>query len=332
MHIGIISITNDGQLETRTGTLARKGFIQDKEDLSRDASVLEFIYLTSFSAKTIIHDVTLPTALHGSTLILALKYELERFLPVKLTEVSWGFMRSGKDNCHFRIFAVMRSELLSMLNKISAANLRCDAFVPAQIFTENTGDLAESHPAELLLAHLRRDPGGKALQLDLTAISKSLRPERYRWLKKIYKCVLLLSALLILLQLLSRAGNHIDAYARLKSEELSIAGKLEEAENEYNKLQQYIVLYQKITDFNHGKSNIVPILADLSSRLPEHMWVSSYKQEQDLINLTIISRQDESNIARILESPLYTFINMSKSVNPANQNAVFLVQLRSLLP
>ena len=62
------------------------------------------------------------------------------------------------------------------------------------------------------------------------------------------------------------------------------------------------------------------------------MWISDYKQNLDQIDITIISAQDENNMVRILESPLYTFVNMSKTVNPGNQSAVIIVKLRSNLP
>ena len=330
MHLGIISMEQNGELVSVTGVISRKGFVRDSVDMSRDASALDFIYLTAYSARTVIHDVVLPAPLGGRMLGSTLAFGLERILPVDIAEVSWGFLKTDKDNRHFRIFAILRSELNRILSNVIEQQLCCDAFVPAQIFT--MGQAPELSPADNLLIYLVRDHGAKNLQLDSASIPRNIRPERYRWLKKIYRALILLSLLAILFLLLARVGRHVDIYAKIRTGEESAAEKMQQAQLEQGRLLSMQELALKVQSANYGRCNIRPILADLAARLPDYMWISDYKQNLDQIDITIISAQDENNMVRILESPLYTFVNMSKAVNPGNQSAVIIVKLRSNLP
>ena len=56
------------------------------------------------------------------------------------------------------------------------------------------------------------------------------------------------------------------------------------------------------------------------------------RQNGDQIDVTIITSRDEVNLPRLLESGLYSFVNISKTVNPADQSVIQSVKLRSSLP
>ena len=332
MRLGIISIQEDGTLKTVSGTVSRRGFVRDAEELLRDVSGLEFIYLTARSARTVIHDVELPAPLTGRALVKALAFELERLLPVRLEEVSWGYWKLGRENRSFRIFAILRRELKSMLEILERSRLRCDAFVPAQIFTGPDPAERPRPPEAALLEYLSRDPSGKNLITDGAAVPKNLRPVRYRWLQMACRAVLLLAAMLFLLVLWDRFLDFRERIAALDAEKNRLEAELRVAESAGEQFAVAMQLQQNIIDTRFGSAMIAPILADLSRRLPDDMWVAGHTQNGDQIDVTIITSRDEVNLPRLLESGLYSFVNISKTVNPADQSVVQSVKLRSCLP
>ncbi len=341
MHFGIIEINRDGELATKTGSVSRRGVYLDADEVWRDASSLDVIGLVADTPSTVIHDVVLPAPLKGRNLESALAYELESRLPIPMDQVFWGYRRYGRDNTRFRLFAIRKTVVDALLARVREANLSCDYFVPGQVFNDAEPMSREwldnernFSPAERVLRYLPSDPAVKNLSLLREAvIPADIRPVRHRRWKRLYQLLLGLLLVAAFGVLWNRYERFSEDYDTLTERRQQLEHDLEEAAATTRTLVQAKELARKITENKIGSTAVLPLLADLSERLPEYMWLAGYTQSGDMIELTIMSTKDDPDLPRTLsKSTIYQFINQRKTTRPEDQSTTFTVKLRSLLP
>ena len=335
MRFAVIAATPEGELASVTGVSTRRGVNLAPGELARrlSMSLLDAIYFVAVSRRTVVKDVLLPAPLKGRNLAAALRYELENLLPVPLEQVSWGWRRLSRDNRRYRLFAVHREETDRLLELLAKADYRCDCFIPAQAL-QDPDTAAEPIESALkqMLDYLPGDPSGRNLHPDPTLVPRDLQPLRHRKWRMAHHSLLIAGWLVALGLILIRWDHSQDEYRVYRDRLHYLQGQLAAARQTQGSLLRSQATYRKISETRLGAASVLPILADLNARLPDFMYLASYAQNGDTIEATVISSRDDADLARNLsESKLYRS-DLRKSVQPDNQETIFTLDLRSLLP
>ncbi len=336
MRFGVIEYNGEAELLERSGSVSRRGVVPVPDALGVRAvpSAYEIIYLVAVPAHTVVFDIELPGVLSGHLLENALKFELEQLIPLPLEQVSWCYRRMSRDGRKFRVCATRLDELRPIFDRVAAAGLCCDCFLPAQLLLHSAGDAGTDKisPSELLREYLPCDPNGKNLHLPVDLVPRALRPVRNRGWRLIYK-VLVSAAALVLLMLLGLRFQQFSAESRMLSgERAELERKLRETQAFSEQLTKFENFSQRIADAKIGTASVLPILADLNQRLPRYMYLSSYQQSAEQIELVIVSTHDDPNLPRILLGSKLYQSDLRKTVQPDSRETTFNVTLRSLLP
>ena len=338
MRFAVMEFSGDGTIRERTGLVSRRGVVLDPAESGSHAAPSDFevIYLVAATRRTVVRDLQFPAPLTGRMLEEALEYELDRLLPVPRETVYWGYRKLSRDNRSFRIFATHRDEVSALMNSLAAAGRSCDCFLPSQLLLNPRGDGGGDGDApsgiELLLDYLPTDPAGKNLHPAAEAVPRELRPVRHRRWRLLYQLMLCVAGMTGLLLFAARYQDYAADYQELSDRRAALEEELRRIEAFSTRLARESELFQKINEAKFGASPALPILADLNSRLPAYMYLASYNQTADQIEVTIVSTHDDPNLPRILlGSSLYTS-DLRKTVQPDSQETTFNVTLRSIQP
>ena len=320
------------------------------EGFNRSAvSSFDFVCVVERTSKTVVFDVELPAPLSGIKLHHAILFEVENYVPFPLENIYWGYRKYPGENCKFRVFAVLKDEVDVLYQKIFEAGFKFDCFIPQQLLIQpdkplshcweyiggrigenNSGMTEMQTPLQSFLEILGMDPSFDRLYLDACAVPKNMQPIRHRVMKFV-NAILLLAAVVLCVYVL---WNQFSSYSRkmdcLKRTNNELQQKADQLRNEANQLRYRKNVQDKVAELQLFGTYVLPVISDLNMRLPDHMYVTSYIQDTDSVEVTIHSTMDDSNLPRILmESKLYQ-ADLRKTVQPDTKQTTYIVTLRGV--
>ena len=303
MAVGTIVLTESGSLSCH---IADGKLFKELEQSKFYARFPEMILLAAECPDLMIYDIEVPNGVERKNIESVLKNELSYLLPLELDDVRWGYKHNSGN--HFSVYVLKKESFESILTTISKNNLVCDIFCPV---------LPETLPDDLQ----------KFVPITLT-IPKENRPVRNKTSRILYFLLLVISVAICGFLFWGKYSTFQKEYSVLKSATADKNRQFKQIQSDFGKLSSEKELLDQIKASNLKLDSLLPILHELNSLLPKHMWITNYVQHGNTIDLTIQSSQDEPNFYRHLsQAKSFKIVNLRKS-RGGNSTVIFYAKLQ----
>ena len=303
MAVGTIVLDESGSLSFH---IADGKLSKELEQSKFYACFPEMILLAAECPDLMIYDIEVPNGVERKNIESVLKNELSYLLPLELDDVRWGYKHNSGN--HFSVYVLKKESFESILSIISQNNLVCDIFCPV---------LPEPLPDDLQ----------KFVPITLT-IPKENRPVRNKTSRILYFLLLLISVTMCGFIFWSKYSTFQKEYSVLKSATADKNRQFKQIQSDFGKLSTEKELLDQIKGLNLKMNSLLPLLHELNTMLPKHMWITNYVQHGNTIDLTIQSSQDEPNFYRYLsQAKSFKIVNLRKS-RGGNSTVIFYAKLQ----
>ena len=303
MAVGTIVLTESGSLSFH---IADGKLSKELEQPRFYACFPEMILLAVECADLMIYDIEIPGGVERKNIELVLNNELSYLLPLNFDEVCWGYKQNSEN--HFSVCVLKKERFDSILTIVSQNSLFCDVICPV---------LPETLPDDLR----------KFVPVTLT-IPKENRPVRNKTSRILYFLLLLISVTMCGFIFWSKYSTFQKEYTVLKSATADKNRQFKQIQSDFGKLSTEKELLDQIKGLNLKMNSLLPLLHELNTMLPKHMWITNYVQHGNTIDLTIQSSQDEPNFYRHLsQAKSFKIVNLRKS-RGGNSTVIFYVKLQ----
>lgn len=303
MAIGIVQVSAEGEL---TFAVFDGRGLRTLDRVRFAALYLDGIYFLPPSDHSLCYEVETPPGVERRNLKTILQEELRYRLPIELDEVVWGYREAARHK--FILYVLKRGDFEDFLRTLREHGVCCD-FICPQPTPAAAGELAKFTPVTM-------------------EIPKELRPARNRVPRLLYFLLLFL-VLVVCIWIFNGKYQSFQTESR-KLQELSRQYRQEQKrlQAEAGRLAADKDLYERIQGMKLNLVSTFPVFQELTTRLPEYMWVSNFVWNGDFLDITIESSRDEPNFYRLLAGAKpFEIVNLRKS-RGARSAVVFYVKLK----
>lgn len=294
--------------------------------LKSGAGIFDFIVFPVDLPKTAIFEISIPAKIRENLLHSTLEMELENKLPIPIEQVSWGYFKHPKHPDKIILYVFDQQMFDSFVATIKEQDIVCDLIFPSFLLNDREYDKGVCLNSYFNEIKLNRNV------VPVSAfVPKELHPQRNRSLKFTRNLFLIAAVILFAVMIVKEYQIYQKELNILKKERILFANELKLLQAEANKLATDHETWSKIQDAKIEDIATLAVLNELSKRLPDTMWVTSFIQTGKTANLVINSQKDDSNLHRILtESQVFQVLNSTKERNSSDGTVRFGVSLRGV--
>lgn len=145
-------------------------------------------------------------------------------------------------------------------------------------------------------------------------IPGSMRPERYKFLRKINLILMLFAIIFASVVLIERSNRSYAHYETLEQENSKLRQELKELQTQSFRLAEEEKLLKEYRDSNIGYAGFEELLLEITQKIPSYMWVKSFRLSGNTLELTVESTKDDVNFYNTMKSgKLYELKNLRKN-------------------
>lgn len=306
MRLGVLEFSEENNsLLYQVYHRVRNGWHCEEGSISTLTEETDVICLSVYTQHTVVYNVVIPPHLNKQTVKEVLWNELVARLPVEPEKIYRYYRKC--DDTHYAICATERDEVDALLNIAESRALKFDTLIPRAL---------ASTPDEILQV------------IAGEAIPERFRPIRCRKLKTLYWLLLLPAVVLLFFNVFIRYMNFSEEYNRLRQIRREWMQEQRKEQQKFAKLSTDAELLSQLRSLKLDTPPISPILSQLTSSLPQTIWVTSYTQNYDTVDLMLSSSRDEPGLYnQIGNNAYYGIVNLRKS-RGYNNTTSFFVKLK----
>jgi Tfp pilus assembly protein PilN len=183
----------------------------------------------------------------------------------------------------------------------------------------------------LVIEYLKCKGIEKSLLESKKMIPDYMKPRRHRFLKNLYWFTAAASIVIAVAFGIRHSSKSYAEYSNLKSYNSRLETELTSLKKEHAILLKKETQLKKLLESTPGCPHILHILSDMTRKIPSYMWVTSFNSSGDILNITLSSDKDSTDIYRQLSSAKsFEVINLRKR-KTYNKKFAYYIKLRSKL-
>ncbi len=291
-------------------------------------STFDRVLLAGFFPGVITRDFTLDRQIPKRDIPDAVKYKFTQNLPVDSEEVAWQYRIYGETGTEYRIraTAIGKAELAKLLRELAGKEIKLDMILLLPlILTEDIfpGIDDMGAPTEQnFKAFSTRSPVPAFLEkakIDSIVscagmVPENMRPVRYRALKRINRTVAALAVIAAAFVIFSHWDRSYAEWKRIENENRQLTAELRELQRRNLKLNGDEKLLNSYREANAGYPQLELLLQELTQKVPDYMWVKSFRLSGNAADLVLESAKDDINFYNTMkDGKFYELRNLRKN-------------------
>ncbi len=316
--------------------------------------MFELVIVIAFLSDCIVRDIILPGDLKTKDIANAVQFKFVNSLPVDSPGIVWQYRLIQKDEkgYHIRAAAIEQDIHTKLLEQIKENHILADEIILAPLLLtedifpgiteygpprlanfkdyldheENEAYRRFAEQAKLSMENLnscslfamykyceKEKNIGKIKNLD-EMVPVKLRPVRYKMLRRLNVFILLIALALCCVIVYNQWDRSYKKFKYLEQENRILTEQLKVLHKQSLKMAENEKSLKAYEDLQSGYPGLENVLLEITSKIPSHMWVKTFRYSNGLLDIAVESKKDDVQFYNIMkEGKLYELTNLRKN-------------------